>query len=157
MSSAMCLNPLVRVRPGRIGVFDLAVAVTAFLTVLAVDASPVNALDATASTTESKWCVERTDSGEPPSCIYDNFLSCGMAAITTHGWCKARTSLPATAEQKPATRTARQRGSTSSPTGTQGATVQSTPASSQIPSLSSAKREKLFRQFVEWRRQHADR
>lgn len=153
----MCLNALMRVRLSGIGVLDLLVAGAAFLAALSAGTSSAQALEANAAAAEGQWCVERADSG-PPSCIYDNFLSCGVAALTTHGSCKARSSLPAAVtERKPATRTAHQRGLTSARNRTRVATGPETPDSSRATTLSSAKREKLFRDFVEWRRQHADR
>jgi hypothetical protein len=75
-------------------------------------------------------CVTRDGSRVPGGCAYDDFVTCGIAAIGAGGSCKARSSLMATAH-----------------------------AAVPLPrprKVSAAEHDKLFREFVRWRNeQHA--
>jgi hypothetical protein len=68
--------------------------------VAAIDARAAQAFDAegiNARAPGHPWCVTREGSGVPAACEYDNFLTCGMAAIMAGSSCKERLSLSVTA------------------------------------------------------------
>ncbi len=137
---------LQHVRPSA-GVLRLIVTFGAVVTALCLDTHTVNALDADATTAEDAWCVAVADSGVPPSCTYSDFLVCTVAAIRAGGSCKARSSIPTDAIDASG-----HRASASSRRSTQSTAASRTRDSS----LSSAEREKLFRQFVEWSRRRSN-
>ena len=154
---AICMHLLLRVRLWSAGVSHLVVASAALLAAVSLVTSSVNALETNANTAESGWCVEQAGSGDPPSCVYGNFLTCGMAAITTGGSCKPRSSLPVAAtERKPVTRASSHRAPVSVARNTRATAVRPAPTASRMSALSAAEREKLFRDFVQWRRQRSD-
>jgi cell division septation protein DedD len=68
--------------------------------VAGIDARAAQAFDAEAINARAPghpWCVKREGSGVPAACEYDNFLTCGMAAIVAGGSCRERLSLSVTA------------------------------------------------------------
>ena len=72
--------------------------------VAGIDARAAQAFDAEAINARAPghpWCVTREGSGVPAACEYDNFLTCGMAAIVARGSCKGRRTLPVTAGAAP--------------------------------------------------------
>jgi hypothetical protein len=76
----------------------------AAVSVAGIDARPARAFDAKAIGARSPghlWCVTRKGSGVPAACEYNNFLTCGMAAIMAGGSCKERLSLSVTAGAVP--------------------------------------------------------
>ena len=71
--------------------------------VAGIDARAAQAFDAeaiNAGAPAHAWCVKRDGSGVP-ACEYDNFVTCGIAAIAAGGSCKARSSLFAAAVDVP--------------------------------------------------------
>jgi hypothetical protein len=60
--------------------------------VVGIDASAVRAFDAVARAPAHPWCVKHEGNAGPTACEYDNFLTCGMAAIVAGGSCKGRLS-----------------------------------------------------------------
>jgi hypothetical protein len=58
--------------------------------VVGIDVSAVRAFDAMARAPVHPWCVKHEGSAGPTTCEYDNFLTCGMAAIVAGGSCKKR-------------------------------------------------------------------
>jgi D-alanyl-D-alanine carboxypeptidase len=68
--------------------------------VAGIDARAAQAFDAEAIKARAPghpWCVTREGSGVPAACEYDNFLTCGMAAIVAGGSCRERSSVSVTA------------------------------------------------------------
>jgi hypothetical protein len=74
--------------------------------VAGIDARAAHAFDAETidARAPGHWCVTREGSGVPPACKYENFLTCGMAAIIAGASCKKRLSLPVTAGAVPLSR-----------------------------------------------------
>jgi hypothetical protein len=58
--------------------------------VVGIDTRAVRAFDAVARPPAHPWCVTHGRSAVPTACKYDNFLTCGMAAIVAGGSCKGR-------------------------------------------------------------------
>lgn len=144
------IHPLLRIRFATV---DRIVAVAMLLAALCVTIESAEALEATANRADSGWCTERAGSGEPASCIYSNFVTCGIAAIAIDGSCKSRSSLQARPiEKKPRMRAIQDHAASLSISARSGSSHRSA-----LPStVSIAEREKLFREFVEWRRQRSD-
>jgi cell division septation protein DedD len=70
----------------------------------AIDARAALARDAEAINSRAPghpWCVTREGSDVGAACEYDNFLTCGMAAIMAGGSCRKRLSLSVTAAAVP--------------------------------------------------------
>lgn len=152
MSRAMCLNAPLRVHPWPVGVLHLVVAFGAAVATLCLDPRSVKALAGDANTPESAWCVGRAGSDVPPSCIYDNFLTCGWAAIQAGGLCKARSSLPVATKRRETAAIPLQHHAHALLRRKAHSTAPHRTALSQRSMLSMAEREKLFREFVEWNR-----
>jgi SPOR domain len=71
--------------------------------VAGIDARAAQAFDAVVINTRAPghpWCVTH-GSDVPAACEYDNFLTCGVAAIMAGGSCKERLKLPVTAGATP--------------------------------------------------------
>lgn len=145
----MHLKAPLRVHRRPTGVLQLIVAFGAIVATLCLGARTVKALDANANTAEGAWCVERD--GVPPTCTYNDFLTCAVTAIRGGGSCKARSSIPVTAIDANPNRTpALSRRSTRS------TNPHRAHDPSRISTLSNAERERLFRKFVEWSRRRSD-
>jgi hypothetical protein len=134
-------------RPRPAGVLHLAVAFGVVVAALSLNVRTVNALDADATTAESAWCIEASDSGAPPNCTYRDFLTCAVAAIQVGGSCKAASSIPAEAVDASSHR---------APDSWRRSTKSNIPHRMHESSLSGVEREKLFREFVEWNRRRSN-
>ncbi len=136
-----CLNTTLPVRTRRACVFRLVLAFAAAVAVAWPEALAAQAFEADTRSTESEWCVARARGGDPPSCIYENLVTCTVAAISSGGSCVAKSSLPVVVpEEKPVAR----------------AVSHPAPARARKDTMSAAKREKLFREFILWKQQQAN-
>ena len=135
-----------RVRPRPTGVLHLALAFGGAVAALGLSIGTINAFDADAGTAESTWCVEAPDSGAPPNCTYHDFLTCAAAAMGAGGSCKAGSRVQANAVDAN-----NQRASDASRRSAKSAV----PRRPREAPLSATEREKLFRDFVDWNREHS--
>jgi SPOR domain len=105
----------------------------------AIDARAAQAFDAEAINARAPghpWCVTREGSGVPAACEYDNFLTCGMAAIMAGGSCKERLSLSVTAGAIPLPRPRK--------------LSAAKPALQKRAAAPISGNDELFRKFVRW-------
>jgi hypothetical protein len=117
---------------------QLIVGFGAVVAALCLDARTVNALDAHAATPNGAWCVETTEGSGALDCTYDSYLVCAVAAIRDSGLCKAAETVVAS-HPRPAASPRRS------------APVTHASRTGDSP-LTVTQREKLFREFVEWKR-----
>jgi D-alanyl-D-alanine carboxypeptidase len=69
-----------------------------------IDARAAQAFDAVVNNPHPPrhpWCVTHEGTDVPAACKYDNFVTCGVAAIVARGSCKERLNLPVTAGAAP--------------------------------------------------------
>jgi SPOR domain len=107
--------------------------------VAGIDARAAHAFDAEvidARAPGHPWCVTRQGSGVPAACKYENFLTCGMAAIIAGASCKRRLSLPVTAGAVPLPRSRK-------------LSVAKAPLQTRA-SAPVSRNDGLFRKFVRW-------
>ena len=131
-----------RARISLAGMVQLVVGFGAVVAALCLDARAVNALDASAATPNSTWCVETPDGSVSHDCTYDNYLVCALAAIRAGGVCKVAETVVASHPRPAASPRRRAQVTNVSRTGE--------------PPLTVAEREKLFRAFVEWNQRRTD-
>jgi hypothetical protein len=114
--------------------------------VAGIDARAAQAFDAEASNAGAPghaWCVTRDGNGAPAACKYDNFVTCGIAAIVAGGSCMARSSLFAAAVEVPLPRPRKL--SAAKPL-----------LQKRAAAATMSGNDKLFRKFVRWSsEQHA--
>src|SRR5215471_7659805 len=118
----------------RSAALHLIVAVGVAVAVL-IGSHAVKALDANAPG-KSQWCVAAADNHAPPSCVYDDFLACTVAALRAGGACKSAESVAAEAIEAQKQRAAAAPRRSKQPT--------TTTYRSPEPPLSKPEREKLF-------------
>jgi hypothetical protein len=134
-----------------------------------VKAQTVNAQGAQAVRGEppapaAAWCLQRNESTEPPSCVYETFPSCFLAGFREGGYCISNPGPPAATVQ-PTDQAARRRvarsapppprnGVSPAPNGQQ--TAQPTAQAPRQRTLTAAEREKIFNDFQRWREQRAE-
>jgi len=168
-------HPVPRLRRSPAGLLHLLAASAALVAAVCLDTHAANALDAAAG--KSGWCVQTSDSGAAPSCVYDDVVTCTVAAIRAGGICKTsetvaaeaaeasrhraapspRQSAPSTAPPQQSEQPAAPPRRSAPPTAPSRASAQSTaPHHESESSLSKPQREKLFRDFVEWSRRHSE-
>ncbi len=107
--------------------------------VTGINARPARAFDAQAMIARNPghpWCVTREGSSVAAACEYNNFLTCGMAAIMAGGSCKERLSLSVTERAVPLPRPRR-------------ASAAKPPLQKRAAAPMSGNDE-LFRKFVRW-------
>jgi cell division septation protein DedD len=113
--------------------------------VAGIDARAAQAFDAEAINAGAPvhaWCVTRDGSGVP-ACEYDNFVTCGIAAIAAGGSCKARSSLFAAAVDVPLPWPRK-------------LSAAKPPLQKRAAAATMSGNDKLFRKFVRWSsEQHA--
>jgi len=107
------------------------------IVIAGIDARAAQAFDTEAINARAPghtWCVTREESSVPAACEYDNFLTCGMAAIMAGGSCKESLSVTAGAVPLPRPRKL----SAAKP-----------PLQKRAPAPINGN-DKLFREFVRW-------
>src|SRR5215831_5799034 len=148
-------HPVPRLRRSPAGLLHLLAASAALVAAVGLDTHAVHALDAAAG--KSGWCVQTSDSGAAPSCVYDDVVTCTVAAIRAGGICKTSETVAAEAAEASRHRAAPSPRQSAPPTAPPRASAQSTaPHHESESSLSKPQREKLFRDFVEWSRRHSE-
>lgn len=136
-----CLNITLPVCTRRVRLFHFVLAFTAAVAVACPESLVAQAFNADTRSTENEWCVARGGGGDPPSCLYENLVTCAVAAIKIGGSCVAKSSLAVVVpEEKPVAR----------------AVSHPAPARARKDTMSAAQREKLFREFIEWKQQQAN-
>jgi len=140
-----CLSALLRAGTRCDRMSYICLVLVLFATVC-LNTRTANALEGDKGFGESGWCVVGALSGSPLACVYDNLLSCIVAAIRTGGACKSRSSpavaaIEAEAAAPPAAATA----------------AKPRPRHTAAPKKrkTAESRDKLFRDFIQWDQQHS--